>query len=247
MNSDRKIPWPRIAVEGVAIVASILLAFSIDAWWANQVDSIEEKEILTALQREFETNLVTLEEQLSYREAVRASANLILTAAAGKTRLEPAELDRLLGDIVWVGWVDLSTGALASLLQSGQLSLIKNQKLREQLAALPYWEGNTAKLEESELLHLNADIYPFLSEHAYLPQIHNTMKGQPGVGINLYPTEQPTSEARNHTYLLQNPKFVGMISVELVDHNDAIWGYGILKEKFEAAIRMIESELAIPE
>jgi hypothetical protein len=244
MTSRVSIPWTRLAVEGIAIVASILLAFAIDAWWANRAASNEETEILTALKREFEINLVTLEEQLAYREAVRASANLILEAAAGKIRLEPAELDRLLGDIVWTGWVDLSTGALASLLQSGKLSLIKNMKLREQLAALPYWEGNTAKLEESELLHLNADIYPFLTEHAYLPQIHNTMKGQPGVGDYMYPTAQPTGEARDHTYLLQNPKFVGMISLELLDHHDAIWGYGTLSEKFEAAIGMIESELA---
>ena len=244
MTSYVKVPWTRLALEAMAIVLSILLAFAIDAWWANQTESTEETEILTALQREFEINLVTLEEQLSYREAVRASANLILKAAAGKIRLEPAQLDRLLGDIAWTGWVDLSKGVLASLLQSGKLSLIKNRTLREHLAALPYWEENTAKLEASELLHLNADIYPFLSEHAYLPQIHNTMKSQPGVGLVFYPTEQPASEARDHTYLLQSPKFVGMISIEVLDHNDAIYAYGVLKEKFEAALSMIESELA---
>jgi len=230
-------------VEGVAIVVSILLAFAIDAWWANRADSIEEAEILRALQREFEINLVTLEEQLAYREAVRASANTILQAAAGQIRLEPAEFDRLLGDILWAGWIDLSSGALGSLVQSGKLSLIKNRKLSEHLAALPYWLDNTAKLEEFELRRLDAELLPFFSEHAYLPQIYNTFKGQPGTGDFPNAAVLPTSETRDHTDLLQNLKFVGMISIEHNDHNDAIWSYGILEGKLETAIHIIESEL----
>lgn len=227
----------------MAIVISILLAFAIDAWWADRAASIEEAEILTALQREFEINLVTLEEQLAYREAVRASANTILQAAAGKIQLEPAEFDRLLGDILWTGWVDLSSGALGSLLQSGKLSLIKNRKLSEHLAALPYWLDNTARVEAFELQRLDTDLVPFFSEHAYLPQIYNTFTGQPGTGDFPNPSLLPTSETRDHTYLLQNPKFVGMISIEHNDHNDAIWSYGILEEKFETVIHLIESEL----
>jgi hypothetical protein len=244
MTSQANIRWTRLAAEGIAIVISILLAFAIDAWWANRVESIEEAEILRALQREFEINLVTLDAQLAYRDAVRASANRILQAAAGEIRLEPAEFDRLLGDILWTGWLDLSTGALASLLQSGKLSLIKNRMLSEHLAGLPYWLDNTAKLEEFELRRLDADLFPFLSEHAYLPQIYNTFKGQPSTGDFPNPAVLPTSETRDHTYLLENQKFVGMISIEHNDHNDAIWGYGTLKEKLKAAIRMIESELA---
>ena len=98
------------------------------------------------------------------REAVRESANTILQAAAGKIQLEPAEFDRLLGDILWTGWLDLSSGALGSLLQSGKLSLIKNRKLSEHLAALPYWLDNTARVEEFELRHLDTDLFPFFSD-----------------------------------------------------------------------------------
>jgi len=36
MSNADKTPWKRIAVEAVAIVASILLAFAIDAWWENR-------------------------------------------------------------------------------------------------------------------------------------------------------------------------------------------------------------------
>jgi hypothetical protein len=36
MADSRIIPWTTIAVEAVAIVLSILLAFAIDAWWTEK-------------------------------------------------------------------------------------------------------------------------------------------------------------------------------------------------------------------
>ncbi len=37
-----QIPWPRVFVEGVVIVGSVLLAFGIEAWW----DGVQEAERL---------------------------------------------------------------------------------------------------------------------------------------------------------------------------------------------------------
>jgi hypothetical protein len=36
MKATAQIPWTRIAVESIAIVASILVAFAIDAWWEER-------------------------------------------------------------------------------------------------------------------------------------------------------------------------------------------------------------------
>ena len=46
-----KINW--LLLEGVLIVASILLAFWIDAWWDGRKDALEEQEILVGLEVEF--------------------------------------------------------------------------------------------------------------------------------------------------------------------------------------------------
>jgi len=40
--SHRKIPWPRVLVEGAVIVGSILLAFGIEAWWDDRGEAVEE-------------------------------------------------------------------------------------------------------------------------------------------------------------------------------------------------------------
>ena len=46
MTEPRIIPWKRIAVEAVAIVASILLAFAIEAWWDDWQQQEAEQVIL---------------------------------------------------------------------------------------------------------------------------------------------------------------------------------------------------------
>ncbi len=50
---NRQVPWLRVFVEGVVIVASILLAFGIEAWWDGVQDRAEEHEILLGLRVEF--------------------------------------------------------------------------------------------------------------------------------------------------------------------------------------------------
>lgn len=53
LSRHRDIPWLRIAAEGSAIVASILLAFAIDAWWDKRGDQIRERAMLTEMRAEF--------------------------------------------------------------------------------------------------------------------------------------------------------------------------------------------------
>ena len=40
ISATKQIPWFRVFVEGAVIVASILLAFGIEAWW----DGVQERE-----------------------------------------------------------------------------------------------------------------------------------------------------------------------------------------------------------
>jgi hypothetical protein len=46
MTKAERIPWKRLSVEAMAIVASILLAFAIDAWWEDLARSSDEVESL---------------------------------------------------------------------------------------------------------------------------------------------------------------------------------------------------------
>ena len=58
-------PWKRIAVEAATIVASILLAIAIDAWWQNRQVRVDEQEVLVGLRAEFAANRETLARHLA--------------------------------------------------------------------------------------------------------------------------------------------------------------------------------------
>jgi len=53
MAITNNIQWKRISAEGAAIVVSILLAFSIQAWWDERQNIEDEQVILAALVDEF--------------------------------------------------------------------------------------------------------------------------------------------------------------------------------------------------
>ncbi len=78
--TTQSLPWKRMTLEGGVIVFSILLAFAIDASWANYEIRKEESETLTALRAEFAANL----EQLDSVVAVRNEAKF------GTWNLNPA-------------------------------------------------------------------------------------------------------------------------------------------------------------
>ena len=102
MEKHREIPWPRIFAEGVAIVISILLAFSIEAWWDDRQYEEDEKQILISLLENFRAKRVLVEQKRAYNHAILTSTKKLLYASAeGGHGLNSASIDRLLADLWW--------------------------------------------------------------------------------------------------------------------------------------------------
>ena len=74
----QEIPWNRLAVEAFVIVASILLAFAIDAWWTRYQESIEEQELLTGLRAEFLVNQELVAKKISVLQTAQENLRLFL-------------------------------------------------------------------------------------------------------------------------------------------------------------------------
>ena len=138
MSDTQKIQWKRLSVEAAAIVTSILFAFSIDAWWENRHERIEELRILDNLRAEFLSNAESIP---SYIEGHQISADytqalldMMKAAEPGSTvRYPAARLARVLVHST----TNPHSGALDAILQSGELRYISNPAIRERLAAWP--------------------------------------------------------------------------------------------------------------
>lgn len=133
MSTSQQIPWKRILVEAAAIVASILLAFAIDAWWQDRKEDIVEIQYLRALREDLHRSLQLLDEsEAQQRRQVSYLESLLLTDADTPYS---DELRRWLDEGLFVvGSYAPQLSALTELESSGQVQIIRNKDLRRALA-----------------------------------------------------------------------------------------------------------------
>ena len=187
-----------------------------------------------------------MEAQLGYPEAVRASTLEILNASLDPTSIDAGRMDQLIGELVWWGKAEFSTGALDNVLLGGGLSLIENEILRHSLASVPDRYDYVAKIESQDYETYRNLLMPYLlSKHASLPQISNsTIKGRPGTINQQGGVELPVNEPHDHTVFLNDDEFLGIVVLKRWDHGDTVDGYASLRSEMEQIIGLIDEALA---
>lgn len=153
MTDNQSIPWKRLCIEATAIVASILLAFAIDAWWAERLDRIAEREELLRLYDEFELNRERIdfwvkEGGLVHRERQSALRVSDVLDAASKNGLEKAMIhDADIASLLQTPTFEADTPVFESLVRSGRMEIIEN---REIVYAISTWERTLRGASEQE-------------------------------------------------------------------------------------------------
>ena len=142
------VPWARIAAEVVAIVASILLAFAIDAWWQDRGERMQARDLATKLHADFVESQAHLENWLAGSRRIHAGTgeflDLLKRSAEGQQIEVPLHLV-----VAAIGAPTYSpTDAAVELLSStGENRL--NEELHNVLAR---WRQQIADTSEDELL-----------------------------------------------------------------------------------------------
>jgi hypothetical protein len=245
MNKLRQLPWLRISAEGVAIVVSILLAFAIQAWWEGRKERDEQDTILAAISVEIAANLAAIHCELQYRAAAKENIQLILELSSTEHVSQYDEIDQLLANLIWWGDIDFASGALDSLIQGGRLPIIQSASLRQRLAELPDRYASVDRLERQTYESMHNRVAPYLLENAFFPQIATGwVKGRPGcAGTSQSPSEYSSTLTTDHTELLDDPEFLGILVLRQADHDDAISGYTGLRSVLNDLIESIDSEI----
>ena len=122
MNQSNQIPWPRISAEAAVIIASILFAFAIDAWWDGVKTDRNTQEILDAVLVEMESNLTGLQDSITHHEEIVAAISTAQEQVSVAGLLETAVID--------VEVFELLTGALVTLIATGMLTAIDEPALQ---------------------------------------------------------------------------------------------------------------------
>lgn len=180
---DADVPRPagsrglRVVVEGVVIVLSILLAFTIEASWDERQDRREEAEILQALAVEFDRYHEAFSRRADFYD--QAAERLVwLLDEAELTSSELGRLDEALLALVGAPTFEIGSGVHAELMASGRVSLITDPTLRRYVST---WEALLAETVDNEIVireYATGVTVPYLaSRHAPVGRASRIAKG----------------------------------------------------------------------
>ena len=144
LQSSRHIPWPRFGIEGVLIVASILGAFSIDAWWDGQQEARIRTDLVSTLKLDFETTRKRLAKSIALADALNERAAGFLKAVGSKEPVEPDLLRHQIAGVFTKIDFEPALSAYNSAVATGKFGLLESAALVESIAefnqALGYYE-----------------------------------------------------------------------------------------------------------
>jgi len=151
----------RLAIESLAIVSSILLAFAIDAWWEGSKETQRRNSLLGDLKNEVLINIEALERNVKLQELYYEDSKKMVRALLDEVELTPTAFDELLLSLAGYPVFLPSWGVLDLLTNSGDLLLIEDSRLRTKLANLKSDVSIYVNNQELVITVLTADVSLF--------------------------------------------------------------------------------------
>ena len=163
MSNPRGRAFRRMATELFVIVAGVLIALAADAAWQTRKDISRERVLLADLLDEFRGHEERILDDIAQNRRSQAAAVQFSAAARGEIELSSDSVAALL-QATWGGArFDPSTGALRSMLDGGELGLIRNTALRRRLAGWPD-RAEEVRLTNRSISEIRSNYFPALLE-----------------------------------------------------------------------------------
>lgn len=170
----KSIPVQRILVEGLVIVASILAAFAIDAWWDTQQEEEKFEAYYAALLTEATGNMTLMQELTANAErGVEAPRVLREHLRDGWREISADSLAYLFAYSGAIWSLDfLNTSTLDQLVSTGDLGRMPNDPVRDALLRLGReLELASSYMDRNLLEHRWAVSFPWWTQNASLSEV----------------------------------------------------------------------------
>jgi len=156
----------RLAAEGVVVVASILIAFALDAWWAERQLEQEIAEDLAIVEYELAENIRLAQLTIDIMNEVVAANNTIIAALEAQPDSAIVEVPD--NTFFWGFFsnptFDPSLGGTDAWIAAGRLAGIDSPELRQRLASV---RGKVVDVREEQLVGRDIsvfEIYPLIDD-----------------------------------------------------------------------------------
>jgi hypothetical protein len=229
---------PRLLGEMVVVVASILLAFAIDAWWDDRGDRKAENMLLERLQADFSEIKMMLEVARKDHTETHDACVALLEFAVGEPLPVSAEVDTMVARVFIASRTfNPGSGAVAAFLNSDRARLVGNQPLADLLLA---WSGLVEELQEEEVQlakGVSERWTPYLASRTslgpYIATYGDLMSGLPGK------VAQPSQRIP----LVVDEEFVNHVLNRFTWQQLALREIGPLSAAIDEILALLEQEL----
>ena len=227
--------------EIILVVIGILIALSINTWNENRKDGIKEHLILKSLRVNLKENLKLLDlAKKASIDAYNASLKLNELITPNGDKANTNEIDSLISVTLDYFSFDANSGAINEIINSGQLNIIKNEKLKNQISS---WSGliNDAQRDvDIANKHAFDKMISYLSKNG---NISNLPIGNQYIqNLNLKPKQRSNFKV-NYQYLMNSSEFENLISWHSINMIYIINEYFLFKSYLERMVNLIDSEI----
>ncbi|WP_157473070.1 DUF6090 family protein [Eudoraea adriatica] len=152
--------------EILLVVIGILIALSINNWNEGRIAKIQEKSVLSNLNREFLQNKKALIQTIhANEEAFKSGLELMKLMGKDKSQIVIVNTDSLIFQTVEFFEFTPSENSLSDLLQSGRLQLLENETVKDLLyewsRGMALAKGDYETFDSS----IEDDLLPYLTKH----------------------------------------------------------------------------------
>jgi len=140
--------WFAVALEVLIVVLGVVIGFQVTAWGNERAERAQEQVLLRGLRVDFVENRAKYEQITDVRAlAIRQFRDLHALTGPDAPEPDPALFDSLLAEFINWRNLDPTVGRIDALLGSGQIALVRSDRLQ---AALSSWPTVLANMEENE-------------------------------------------------------------------------------------------------
>lgn len=218
--------------EMLLIVVSILLAFSLDAWWDDRERAAQQVQELQAIRTEMRENIANVNAVIVSVSEHAANVDALISALAQAGDTPVAVPNQWLGSVITWRTADVSTGTLELIKVSGGLRRIREPDLRSALASF-----------SADLLDFTEDeeIGRDFAEYVVSPVLARQGLGRVAYRHRLGFREH---EQGGETLVTANPELLGLLQARRVHWHWSEQGLPILAGYMELLADAIDDYLA---
>jgi hypothetical protein len=232
---SKRSTFRNIIIQGATIIFSILLAFSIDAWWDQRKQNKTEREQLESIKSELKVGLSNLDNILS---AVDFHANnldslIIMMRNAKSKSIEVS--GPLLGSMIMWRTSDVSLSTLNTMIASGTLNQLSNPELRVKLANLPAVQTDLTEDEVMAKDFSENQMVPLLARMGLASTAYANRPGFKG-----YASRTPIGDFEQ---VSPTEELIGMLTVRRVHFWYTQSQLPIFRDYIEDLTKLIDDEL----